>query len=87
MSDEPPLIGQLVPLSVVKNAHIAAVVAKTASLDEAAKILEIDIATLYRIRRRSGFMNSADAVNEARAMRVLAALSTKMSFPETVDSP
>ena len=81
MSDEPPLIGQLVPLSVVKNAHIAAVVAKTASLDEAAKILEIDIATLYRIRRRSGFLNGRDAVEGVRALR---RVNTKTSSPDLV---
>jgi hypothetical protein len=80
--DNPPLIGQLVSLRTVKEAHIAAVVAKTETLEEAAKILEIDIATLYRIRARGWFLNGPGEVEKARAMR---RVNMKTSSPAIAD--
>ena len=47
-------IGDAVSLDKLEEMHIRRVLAKTKSLDEAAKILGIDQATLYRRRRKYG---------------------------------
>jgi len=50
-SDAPDL-GDPIPLSKLEELHIRRVLARTKSLDEAAKILGIDVATLWRRRRK-----------------------------------
>lgn len=49
-----PAIGDRVPLSAVEALHIRRVMASTASLQEAAEVLGIDQATLWRRRKRYG---------------------------------
>jgi NtrC-family two-component system response regulator AlgB len=44
-------IGALVPISAVEEAHIRSVLAKAKSLEDAARILGIDTATLWRRRK------------------------------------
>jgi DNA-binding NtrC family response regulator len=51
--DDPmPRVGDMVKAEVLETAHIAAVIEKTETLDHAARVLGIDIATLYRKRRK-----------------------------------
>jgi len=45
-------IGGRFTLEAIENEHIRAVIATTRSLDEAAEVLGIDPATLYRRRRK-----------------------------------
>lgn len=47
-------IGDLVPLEEVKKAHIVKVMESTPCLADAAAVLKIDPATLYRMRKRWG---------------------------------
>jgi two-component system, NtrC family, response regulator AlgB len=47
-------IGDMVPLSVIEELHIRRIMAKTSSLQEAAEILGIDQATLWRRRKAYG---------------------------------
>jgi len=49
-----PVIGDPVPLSAIEELHIRRVMARTASLQEAADILGIDQATLWRRRKTYG---------------------------------
>ncbi len=49
-----PEVGDLVTLDVLEEAHIRRVMAATQSLEEAANVLGIDAATLYRRRKRYG---------------------------------
>ncbi|MFH1113518.1 MAG: sigma-54 dependent transcriptional regulator [Pseudomonadota bacterium] len=49
-----PAIGDMVPLSVIEELHIRRVIAKSSSLQEAADILGIDQATLWRRRKTYG---------------------------------
>ena len=49
-----PAVGELVSLDVLEEAHIRRVLAVTRSLDDAARILGIDVATLYRRRKKYG---------------------------------
>jgi len=49
-----PVIGDKVPLSTIEELHIRRVMASTASLQEAADILGIDQATLWRKRKQYG---------------------------------
>jgi NtrC-family two-component system response regulator AlgB len=49
-----PAIGDAVPLSKIEEMHIRQVLANTKSLEEAAKILGIDTATLWRRRKEYG---------------------------------
>ena len=53
-SETVPAIGDLVPLSTIEELHIRRVLANTASLQEAADILGIDQATLWRRRKSYG---------------------------------
>jgi two-component system, NtrC family, response regulator AlgB len=48
------VIGDMVPLSVIEELHIRRIMTKTASLQEAAEILGIDQATLWRRRKAYG---------------------------------
>jgi NtrC-family two-component system response regulator AlgB len=50
----PPAIGDMVPLSAVEELHIRRVIANTSSLQEAADVLGIDQATLWRRRKTYG---------------------------------
>lgn len=45
-------VGARISLQALENAHIQMVVANSASLDEAARVLEIDKSTLYRRRKQ-----------------------------------
>jgi NtrC-family two-component system response regulator AlgB len=47
-------VGDLVSLEELEEAHIRRVVAATRSLDEAARVLGIDAATLWRRRKKYG---------------------------------
>lgn len=49
-----PVIGDLVPLSTIEELHIKKVLRKTPSIQEAANILGIDQATLWRRRKTYG---------------------------------
>ena len=49
-----PAIGDRVPLSIIEELHIRRIMAGTASLQEAADILGIDQATLWRKRKNYG---------------------------------
>jgi NtrC-family two-component system response regulator AlgB len=46
--------GDLIPLEELEEIHIRRVLAKTKSLDEAAAVLGIDLATLWRRRKKYG---------------------------------
>jgi two-component system, NtrC family, response regulator AlgB len=50
----PPAIGDRIPLEALEEAHIRRVVASTRSLQEAAEVLGIDQATLWRKRKQYG---------------------------------
>jgi NtrC-family two-component system response regulator AlgB len=55
LSDARPVeLGDRVPFEKVEEAHIRRVLARTSSLEEAADVLEIDVATLWRKRRKYG---------------------------------
>ncbi len=47
-----PQVGAAVSLHALETAHIQMVVANSSSLEEAARILEIDKSTLYRKRKQ-----------------------------------
>ncbi len=49
-----PRPGQMISLAQLEDAHIRRIVAKTDSLDQAAQVLGIDAATLYRKRKKMG---------------------------------
>jgi len=49
-----PAIGDMVPLSSIEELHIRRIMAKTSSLQEAAEVLGIDQATLWRRRKTYG---------------------------------
>lgn len=49
-----PNLGDLVPLAEIEREHVERVVARTASLKEAAEVLGIDPATLWRRRKSAG---------------------------------
>lgn len=45
-------LGALVPLDAIEQAHLRLVTARTSTLEEAARVLGIDAATIYRKRKR-----------------------------------
>ncbi len=45
-------LGALVPMDVIEQAHVRLVTARTSTLEEAARVLGIDAATIYRKRKR-----------------------------------
>ncbi|WP_038831184.1 helix-turn-helix domain-containing protein, partial [Pseudomonas aeruginosa] len=49
-----PRIGESLSLEDLEKAHITAVMASSATLDQAAKTLGIDASTLYRKRKQYG---------------------------------
>jgi NtrC-family two-component system response regulator AlgB len=65
-------VGEAISLAALESAHIQMVVANTASLEEAARILEIDKSTLYRKRKQitariAPFAEPAESVLAATA--------------------
>ncbi len=50
----PAGVGDSISLDKLEETHIRRVLAKAKSLEEAAKILDIDVATLWRKRRKYG---------------------------------
>ncbi len=56
-------LGALVPLEAIEQAHLRLVTARTTTLEEAARVLGIDAATIYRKRKRwaHGAAGSADS--------------------------
>jgi NtrC-family two-component system response regulator AlgB len=53
-SDSPLQVGSLVSMEKLEEAHLRQVLQKTSNLAEAAQVLEIDQATLYRKRKKIG---------------------------------
>jgi NtrC-family two-component system response regulator AlgB len=53
-SDTAPQVGSLVSMEKLEEAHLRQVLQKTSNLAEAAQVLEIDQATLYRKRKKIG---------------------------------
>jgi NtrC-family two-component system response regulator AlgB len=53
-SADNPALGDMISLSTIEELHIRRVIAKTSSLQEAADILGIDQATLWRRRKTYG---------------------------------
>ena len=49
-----PRAGDHLSISELERAHITALIANADSLDEAAKLLGIDVSTLYRKRKAYG---------------------------------
>jgi NtrC-family two-component system response regulator AlgB len=47
-------VGEMVPLEKIEEQHIRAVLAATSSIEEAAKVLEMDTVTLWRRRKKYG---------------------------------
>jgi NtrC-family two-component system response regulator AlgB len=45
-------LGALVPLKAIEESHVRQVTARAATLEEAARILGVDVATIYRKRKR-----------------------------------
>ena len=56
-------LGALIPLDALEQEHVRRVIARTVKLEEAARVLGIDIATLYRKRKR--WSATADAPESA----------------------
>ena len=52
--ETPVEVGHRIPLDKLEEMHIRRVLAATKSLDEAASVLEIDLATLWRRRKKYG---------------------------------
>jgi NtrC-family two-component system response regulator AlgB len=52
--DQDLKLGDLIPLDRLEEQHIRRVLAQTRSLDEAAKVLGVDVATLWRRRKKYG---------------------------------
>jgi NtrC-family two-component system response regulator AlgB len=50
----PPRLGADISLEQLERRHIEAVLARADTLDEAARILDIDASTLYRKRKTFG---------------------------------
>jgi NtrC-family two-component system response regulator AlgB len=45
-------LGALLPLRAIEEAHVRQVTARTTTLEEAARVLGVDVATIYRKRKR-----------------------------------
>ena len=45
-------LGGLVPIDALEQEHVRRVIARTVKLEDAARVLGIDVATLYRKRKR-----------------------------------
>jgi NtrC-family two-component system response regulator AlgB len=52
VSNPPPMIGDLISMDKLEESHIRRILAATPSLERAAEVLGMDVATLYRKRRR-----------------------------------
>ena len=50
----PPKVGDLVSLETIEEMHIRQMLAATKSLEEAARVLGLDSATLWRRRKKYG---------------------------------
>jgi NtrC-family two-component system response regulator AlgB len=53
-SPNAPAAGEMVSLDTLEETHIRRVLARTKSLEEAAEVLGIDVATLWRRRKKYG---------------------------------
>lgn len=70
-ADALPQVGDFVTLEALEQAHIQRVIARTESLGQAARVLGIDKATLYRRRKRTGALGSTDEkVDDEGTLRV-----------------
>jgi NtrC-family two-component system response regulator AlgB len=54
LQSQSPALGDPISLDRLEEAHIRRILASTRSLDEAAKVLGIDLATLWRRRKKYG---------------------------------
>lgn len=57
-------VGDLVSLDELEREHIRQVISKTKNLGEAARVLGIDAATLYRKRKRWGMAKDGTEMQE-----------------------
>ena len=57
-------VGGLVTLAKLEDEHVRRILARTARLEDAAEILGIDVATLYRKRRKWQQNGPPDAGND-----------------------
>jgi NtrC-family two-component system response regulator AlgB len=58
-------LGGLVSVDALEQEHVRRVIARTVKLEEAASVLGIDVATLYRKRKRWATLSPANVVVEA----------------------
>jgi NtrC-family two-component system response regulator AlgB len=49
-----PQVGELIPLEKIEEMHVRRVLERTSSVAEAARVLGIDDATIYRKRKKMG---------------------------------
>jgi len=67
-----PQVGDFVTLETLEQAHIQRVIARTESLGQAARVLGIDKATLYRRRKRTGSLGVGEDKLDEGTLRVSA---------------
>jgi NtrC-family two-component system response regulator AlgB len=67
-----PQVGDFVTLEALEQAHIQRVIARTESLGQAARVLGIDKATLYRRRKRTGSLGAGEDKLDEGTLRVSA---------------
>lgn len=68
-----PVIGSMVSLALLEELHIRRLIARCANLSEAAHVLGIDPATLYRKRKKMGLRDDATTAGSAEFPRMPAA--------------
>ena len=65
-------VGDLISLDELEREHIRQVIAKTKNLGEAARVLGIDAATLYRKRKRWGMSKDGSEASAEPALAEVA---------------